>query len=103
MWQDSRIAVTSADTVVIESVLTRADWSALQTAATERARARIGRVRLLGATALPVVAGVLLTVTISGPSPFASLIPLAAVLGGLAWAKRLLRSASLPHEDGLFL
>ncbi len=42
--------MTGTSPLVVESLLTRDDWSALQKAWGERLRERIGRLRLLGAT-----------------------------------------------------
>ncbi len=95
--------MTDADPVVIESVLTRADWSALQAVWGERARARVGRLRLMGAVVLPLAAGGLLALTVGLRSPYATVIMLGGVAGSLTWSARLFRRASLPQEDGLIL
>lgn len=92
---------------VVESLLTRADFAALQKAWVERARARVGRARLLGATIGPLLAAAGLVHTLrSGRGPFAFAAFLIGVCGMLAsttWATHLFRAWSLPDDDGLIL
>ncbi len=95
--------MTDADPIVIESVLTRADWSALQAVWGARARARVGRLRLLVAFGLPLVAGGLLVGAVGGRSPYTPLVLLVAFAGSVAWSTRLFRRVSVPLEDGLIL
>jgi hypothetical protein len=98
--------VTDAEPVVVESTLTRADWAALQTAWGERARARVGRPRLAGAIALPLLAGVLLILALEGRGPLALasfLVGVGTLLVSVTWATRLFRGASFPEEGGLTL
>jgi peptidase C13-like protein/YcxB-like protein len=95
--------VTDIDPVVIESVLTRGDWSALQAVWGERARARVGRLRLLAAVVLPLLAGGLLAVTLDSRGPYTALIVLGAVAASLTLSTRLFRRVSIPLEDGLIL
>jgi hypothetical protein len=98
--------VTDAEPFVVESTLTRGDWAAWQNAWGVRARARLGRVRLLGAVALPLLAGVVVILAFAsrGTLALASyLIGLGALLGSVAWATRLIRGVSVPQEEGLIL
>jgi hypothetical protein len=92
---------------VIESLLTRADWTALQRVWGERQRARIGRARLLGATFAPlVVAAVFLSTQASAHEPraFAAfLIGLCGMLGSVVATAHLYRRWSLPDEAGVIL
>lgn len=97
--------MTDFQPLVVESLLTRADFAALQHAWSERARARVGRARLMGATIAPLVVAAVLVPTLRlGDFAFlALLIGVLAMLVGTAWASLLLRRWSVPDEDGLLL
>lgn len=98
--------MTGTESLIIESDLTQADWSAWIVAWGERARARIGRARLLGAMILPLLAGVGLLFAWSewrppGLAPF--LVGVCSFILSGALAQRLYQRVSRPAADGWFL
>ena len=93
---------SAADPIVIESELTSADWSAWTATWADQARARVGRVRLVAALVVPVVAGMLM-VTVGRPN-LRSLSPFAIGLGAWFFAvsitQRLYQRVSRPDAGG---
>jgi hypothetical protein len=99
--------VTDIEPFVVETLLTREDVTAFQRAWAERARARVGRLRHLGALVLPLLAGAVLVNALHlrprDGALLAFLVGTCAMAGGLLWTTRLFRQWTLPEEGGFVL
>jgi hypothetical protein len=99
--------VTGTEPLIVESELTLADWTAWVKAWSQRAQARIGRARLALATALPLVAGLALSIAWSGRGFPLALLSFGAGVGaylvGATQVQRLFHRVSQPGTTGWFL
>jgi len=99
--------VTRSEPIVVESLLTRADFGELQKAWRERARAQTGRISTLAAVIVPLLLALVLVFLLDTDRRSVALA--AFLLGGFAvrfasaWLARLFRPWSLPDEHGLVL
>jgi hypothetical protein len=99
--------VTGTESLIVESWLTQADWTAWVAAWGERARARVGRARLLGAILVPLLTGLTLLLALRGGWRPLALIPF--LVGGcsflfcIALTQRLYQRAGQPTAEGWFL
>jgi hypothetical protein len=99
--------MTEFQPFAVESLLSRADFVALRKTWGERARARIGRTRLMGAMFIPLLAAAVTVYGMSAgrrPLAFAAfLVGVGGMLLGTAWTSHLFQQRTLPDEHGLTL